>query len=367
MKRTTTAVWNEKRNHWRIQVQKDGIRKSFYSSKKGRTGQREANAKADAWLDDNIINIKVKVKDTTLSYIEQLKETSSKSHYTQYAYYVNNWINPKIGNLHIDALTEQHLQSVINAAYSKGLAKKTLQNIRGCMSAWLKFCRMNKYTNIYPENISIPNGAYSKDKQILSPNDVKNVFLCDKIILRNKEVFDFYVYAYRFEILTGLRPGELIGLQWSDINDNIVTLKRAINTHGEITRGKNDNARRSFSLTEYSRNVLIQQKELLNKMNIQSEYVFPNSYGSALREGYYYKRWKRFCRCNNIPDITAYEMRHTFVSITKSLPEGYIKQLVGHSKDMDTYGIYSHEIESDKENAAKMIQDIFNDIIGDSD
>lgn len=51
-KRTNTARWTGKM--WRIDIQHDGQRKSFYSSKPGRTGQREANAKADAWLDDGI-------------------------------------------------------------------------------------------------------------------------------------------------------------------------------------------------------------------------------------------------------------------------------------------------------------------------
>ena len=67
----------------------------------------------------------------------------------------------------------------------------------------------------------------------------------------------------------------------------------------------------------------------------------------------------------NYAKTTLYELRHTFVSITKSLPEGYLKQLVGHSKDMDTYGVYSHEISSDKDTAAKMIQDIFEGLIND--
>ena len=53
-KRTNTAVWEEKYQRWRIAVQKDGVRKQFYSSTPGRTGQREANAKADAWLEDGI-------------------------------------------------------------------------------------------------------------------------------------------------------------------------------------------------------------------------------------------------------------------------------------------------------------------------
>ena len=42
-RRTNTAVWLEKLGRWQINVQKDGKRRSFYSFKPGRTGQREAN------------------------------------------------------------------------------------------------------------------------------------------------------------------------------------------------------------------------------------------------------------------------------------------------------------------------------------
>ena len=60
-KRTNTAFWVEKEKRWCIAVQKNGTRKRFYSSTPGRTGQREANAKADAWLDDSIRDGKKKV------------------------------------------------------------------------------------------------------------------------------------------------------------------------------------------------------------------------------------------------------------------------------------------------------------------
>ena len=61
-KRTNTAFWVEKEKRWCIAVQKNGTRKRFYSSTPGRTGQREANAKADAWLDDGIVNTRVLVE-----------------------------------------------------------------------------------------------------------------------------------------------------------------------------------------------------------------------------------------------------------------------------------------------------------------
>ena len=60
-KRTNTATWNGKQ--WRIAVQKDGIRKYFYSSTQGRAGQREANAKADAWLDSGVCAKSARVAD----------------------------------------------------------------------------------------------------------------------------------------------------------------------------------------------------------------------------------------------------------------------------------------------------------------
>ena len=60
--RTNTAVWLPNQQRWQINVQKNGVRRSFTSSKPGRTGQREANAKADAWLDDGNSNTRMRVE-----------------------------------------------------------------------------------------------------------------------------------------------------------------------------------------------------------------------------------------------------------------------------------------------------------------
>ncbi len=51
--------------------------------------------------------------------------------------------------------------------------------------------------------------------------------------------------------------------------------------------------------------------------------------------------------------------RHTFVSVVKSLPEGLLKQVVGHSASMDTFGVYSHDVEGDLEEVAEKIQSFF--------
>ena len=76
-KRTNTAKWMENQHRWQINVQKDGVRRSFTSSKPGRTGQREANAKADAWLDDGIMSMSKRVRDVWPKFIDDLKSRTS--------------------------------------------------------------------------------------------------------------------------------------------------------------------------------------------------------------------------------------------------------------------------------------------------
>lgn len=55
--------------------------------------------------------------------------------------------------------------------------------------------------------------------------------------------------------------------------------------------------------------------------------------------------------------------RHTFVSMVKRLPEGLIKPVVGHSKDMDIYGTYGHEIDGEMADTALLIQARFAEIL----
>ena len=62
---------------------------------------------------------------------------------------------------------------------------------------------------------------------------------------------------------------------------------------------------------------------------------------------------------NEIPPVSAYEMRHTFVSVAKKLPAGEVKNLVGHSQDMDTFGVYSHALTGDAAIAAQDVNDAF--------
>lgn len=131
-KRTNTAAWLPNQQRWQINVQKNGVRRSFTSSKPGRTGQREANAKADAWLDDGISNTRMLVEAAYPQWIGELKLTTSRSNWEPIQSRWNVWVRPVIGRRRVGDLTEQQLQAIINKGFAGGLSKKIpFQHVHG--------------------------------------------------------------------------------------------------------------------------------------------------------------------------------------------------------------------------------------------
>lgn len=353
-KRVNSAKWMEKHNRWQINVQKDGQRRCFYSSTPGRAGQRECNTKADAWLDDGIVAENTKVSILFDQYVESLKLTTSESNWIKIASFGKNWINPSIGHRKISSITEQNLQDIINKAFSEGLAKKTLMNLRGTIVSFLKYCRKCRCCSLFPESLTVPKGAKVCEKNILQPDDLIILFSKDTTQLYQKEAFEEYIYAFRFQVLTGLRPGELIGLRWSDIVNDTVYIRRSINYRNQETKGKNDNAIRCFNLNKHAKQMLKYQKDI----------SITDSVFQITSLSHYEKRWVRYREANGISKITPYEMRHTFISVANELSEGQLKPLVGHSKNMDTFGVYGHEVSGSREKTAAKIGEIFDEILG---
>ena len=377
-KRTNSAVWMENQKRWQINVQKDGIRRSFTSSKAGRTGQREANAKADAWLEDGITE-NVLVSVLWEDYLKSVQQSSGTSNYINTANVGKNYILPKIGHLKIEKVTENHLQNILDEAYKHGsfakdvpksrklkegetLSRKTLKNIFTTINAFIKYCRVRrKCTTLFPESLSIPSGARYKSKDILQADALAILFKEDFTLYRGKRVFEQYIYAYRFMVATGLRPGETVGLKCGDFADQELRISRSVNVYGETTQGKNQNAVRSFYLPPLAQEAYAKQINMLKNNGVK---ITPTTNVFQIeKERHLYDAWKRYCAANNIPPISLYEMRHTFVSISKQLPEGTVKNLVGHSKNMDTFGIYGHQISGEAEQTAKAVGELFEKLI----
>ena len=68
------------------------------------------------------------------------------------------------------------------------------------------------------------------------------------------------------------------------------------------------------------------------------------------------KEWVKLKQERGFDDrIKLYSLRHTYVSIVSAqsmISEGNLKQILGHSKSMDTFGVYGHRVDNELENTA---------------
>lgn len=152
-------------------------------------------------------------------------------------------------------------------------------------------------------------------------------------------VKDGIVIAYR----TGMRPGEIYALKWSDINleQHYISVQRSISRACSSTKEtKTPSSARRIDIDSKLVSYLSELKKTAN-----NAYVFP---GSGKRE--YKVPWniskelKRMCENVGIPPRNFYALRHTHASVLLSygVHPKVVQERLGHSDCKITMNIYSH-------------------------
>jgi len=362
-KRNSEGYWVESLSRWQCNVTNDdGQRKTFTSKTPGKKGKLTVERKADEWLEAGTMSSQ-RFDAAWEKFLESKKDSCGTPWINKLDSMGKTWLLPTLKTKRTAKITQQDWQNCINAAYKAGRSKKTLENIRGAISGFYVFCEMNRIEIEEPKRLKIPAGAPVGQREILQPDDIKILFSEDTISHYGKPYKCFYIYAWRFIVLLGLRRGELAGIKHEDIKDGILHIRRSVNSLGEVTKGKTINATRTILLPETALNILREQAAMLKEYGIATRtWVFPGEDGGMMDTNSLYKNWLTYSKQHGI-DSSLHELRHTAVSILKAeLPEDLLKQLVGHSKAMDT-GAYKHKVVGEMERTARVIDDVFGKII----
>lgn len=135
---------------------------------------------------------------------------------------------------------------------------------------------------------------------------------------------------------TGLRHGELLGLQWPDVDLawGVLTVRRCV-VRGSIGPPKN-NRERLVPLTP-------RVCQILERLHRDNVFVFGRSGGRPLHHDTPRITLKRFCNAAKLRPIGWHTLRHTFASqlVAKGATMKEVQELLGHS-DIQTTMRYTH-------------------------
>lgn len=348
-----TPVWNKTRGLWMLQGQRNGIRKTFYSSVSGTRGRREVLDKYDAWMESGAGG-SITVERCVELYLADIEaRLGRRDTWREAEVYTRLYVLPALAHCKMNNLSIRDWQGVLNNAKPQNgrveaLSHKTLTHLRCVCTALHKFAYINYYCDDWRGSLYIPQGHKKGTREILQPADIARLFEPSDL---------WYANAFRVMLLCGLRPGECLGMQEDDVRDGLLFVRRAINDVGEITPGKNKNAQRVIPLPPLAADLIAETIERNHRLNFGTPWIFCNYVGGPSAQYIVRKQWNKIKAERDLPG-TLYSLRHTFVSIVSSqthLAEGTIRELVGHSESMDTFGTYKHAVSGELERAADII------------
>ena len=158
---------------------------------------------------------------TTLSaWAIECVETYSKQYVRGNTYYAyKNIINRHLGELGekrladiTNLMIQNHLSSLRNKDTGEKLSHKMLVGIRNFISLMFNYAIQNRILNYNPvQGVKLPKQPY-QPARALTVEEQKRL----ETAARDSE--RLLMFAIILDLYTGLRKGELLGLQWTDIN-----------------------------------------------------------------------------------------------------------------------------------------------------
>ena len=354
-KRLPVPKWDDKNKKWILAVQVDGVRKQFVSRKKT-GGKKEVTERAAAWVSTQGREDKTarKFADVWALFLDDYQNKKGENEQLlQLRSLGRVFIVPALGSRPIGKLSIDDFQAVINDAKPqrrrRPLSRKYLNNLKGALVTFNKWATARDYMEkSLAGQLYVPASAQTVGRSILQIKDIERLF-ASRLGLT-------YERGLLLEVLTGLRPGEVLGLYREDYKDGCLFIRRAINARGKITEGKNRNAARVLDLPEEVRQIV--EEQLTATASLGSVWLFPNSIGGTPSQTQFRRCWARMVKAHELPeDVTPYSLRHTFFTHTEAhLPDRLIKSVFGHSTKTDSHKLYGeHEVDGEAREAARRL------------
>lgn len=190
-----------------------------------------------------------------------------------------------------------------------------------------------------------------------------------KLITNDEISYDLF---FTIAFFTGMRMGEILALNWYDVNPITSTIhitKTAyfVNNVNHINSTKTRAGTRLITinnkLTEMLSDWKEKQEDLLKEFTKDTESLqIIQSTPIAITKNMVDKKFKQILsRNNNLKKIRIHDLRHSHASLLINQGEDYlvVKERLGHASITTTIDTYSHLYPSKQKNLANKLDDIF--------
>ena len=303
----------------------------------------------------------IKLKERTLERYRQLRERTYKA----------------IGHLRIDKITARHIQNFVNSLQKDGvnmhtggkLSPKTIKHYVSFISSIFDYAiKMQMLSDNPCKYVTLPN-IKQAERDCYTLEEAQHFLdLLQNEPLKYQAFFVLAIYG-------GFRRGEILGLEWKDINfeTGVVSINRtALYSSGKGHYTDTPKTKGSIRSLKLPQNVMFilkqhQNKQFSQRLKIgdqwnETDRLFTTWNGKQMDGATPYNWLKKFCQRNNMRFCNLHSFRHLNASllINSGIDIRTVSACLGHSQTSTTLNIYAHTFEQAKANAMETVANAIN-------
>jgi integrase len=271
---------------------------------------------------------------------------------------LRQYLRPRFGKRRLGDVTRDDVKAMVNDLIAADLSRNTIRNalcvIRGMFNHAIE-------AGILESNPAARLGRFTRTARVaetkgtaLTAKEAHEFLEAAKIVCL--EYYPLFLTALR----AGLRRGELVALQWGDVqfgrdddDPNRFIVVQHNYVRREHTTTKSKKSRRVDLSRDLRKSLLaLRDKRLLEaflkgEQNISDNLVFPSPDGAILDpDNLYHRYFQPVLIKAGLRKIRLHDLRHTFGSllIQNGASIVYVKEQMGHSSIQVTVDIYGHLI-----------------------
>jgi len=335
---------------WRAQVSLSGRRLSHTS---------DTQSQAREWIRDTLAQIEQGLTysstTTTLgefitAWLEGRKGALRTLTYFTYERVIRLYIVPGIGKLLFRDLTPVAIQKFYDNLTSSGHSAHHVHYahtlIHNCLDQAMRLGLVSRNVS---DLCNVPAERRHEEISVWDENQV-NQFL---VSIHNHPDANFFYLAFA----TGMRRGELLGLQWKDVDwlARTVTVSRQViqPQRGTWSYGE-PKTKQGWRTIEVGQNIIEHLRDQQTKSDAirrkaanrwhENNLIFPNQFGDPRRGSVIGANFRQLASAAGLPEIRFHDIRHTAATLMlgHGIPPVIVAGILGHTMTvlMTTYAHY---------------------------
>lgn len=306
--------------------------------------------------------------DYIADWVERDKSRVQITTYDGYKHMLNKYIYPYFKNtrLNVQDVKPMHIEKYCAEKMESGLSPNTVIKHLAIIRTALQDAVKNGIIRTNPADL------VEKPKKIKPKHDYYKQEELQKLlsVVRNTNI-EVPVFL---AVVFGLRRSEVLGLTWSAIDFDNMTLTIC----NKVTRGivdgkvtevvsdtlKSETSNRTFMLNEAVRNYLAdvrkRQEERPRRTNKYIDYVCVNEIGELLKPDYVTHKFNDLLAENNMRPIRFHDLRHSCISllVNNNFNMKLVQEYAGHADFTITANTYAHTDLTEKREEVNTITEL---------